>query len=187
VILYRCFAWHENAKPDEADGPLWFPRIFQGDGRHDNPDFYGCLYVSEEPASSVLEQLLRFRTQRLSPALLRRRGLPLALAELHLSDEAMLLDLDNPVMLGRERLRPSMVATRRRSLTQEQARTIYERDRRIAGLKWWSTYESLWANVTVFDRAAPRLRVVSVRALTIDHPVVAETADLLGLRRVTRS
>jgi hypothetical protein len=187
VILYRCFAWHEPAKPTEADGPLWFPRIFQGDGRHDNPDLYGCLYVSAEPASSVLEQLLRFRTQRLTPALLRRRGLPLALAELHLSDEATLLDLDDPVILRRERLRPSMVATRRRSRTQEQARSICERDNGVAGLKWWSTYESLWANVTLFNRAAPRLNVVSVRTLTIDHPVVAETADLLGLRRVDRA
>ena len=54
--------------------------VLQGDGRHDNPDLFGCLYLSEQELSPVVEQLARFRTQRLIPAMLRRRGLPLALA-----------------------------------------------------------------------------------------------------------
>jgi hypothetical protein len=53
---------------------------------------------------------------------------------------------------------------------------------RAAGLRWWSTYEALWINVTLFDRSAPGLRVRSVRALGIDDPIVVETADLFGLR-----
>jgi len=36
----------------------------------------------------------------------------------------------------------------------------------------------------VFDRAAPRLRVVSVRSLTTDDPAVVEAADFFGLRTV---
>jgi hypothetical protein len=86
VILYRCFAWNERARPDRPDGALWFPRPYQGDGRHDNADLYGCLYLSERPLSCIVEQLARFRGQRLSPALLRRRTLPLALAELEQPD-----------------------------------------------------------------------------------------------------
>jgi hypothetical protein len=93
VILYRCFAWNAQAVPADRDGPLWVPREFQGDGRHDNPDLYGCLYLSERPISCTVEQLARFRGQRLTAALLRRRGLPLALAELELPDEAQLVDL----------------------------------------------------------------------------------------------
>jgi len=182
VILYRCFAWDGRASHAEPDGALWFPRVFQGDGRHDNPDLYGCLYLSVAALSAVVEQLARFRGQRLSAALLRRRGLPLALAELELPDRAELLDLDDPAILRRERLRPSAVATRRREITQPEARRLYERHRRAAGLRWWSTYESLWANVTVFDRAAPRLRVHSVRPLTIDDPAIAEAAEFFGLR-----
>ena len=88
MILYRCFAWNERARHRDEDGALWFPRVFQGDGRHDNPDRYGCLYLSSQPVSSVVEQLARFRGQRLLPSLLRRRGLPLALAELELDDDA---------------------------------------------------------------------------------------------------
>ena len=184
MILHRCLAWDERARPDRPDGALWFPRPYQGDGRHDNPDLYGCLYVSDGPLSCVVEQLARFRGQKLSPSLLVRRGLPLGLAELELEDGAPLVDLDAPAVLRRERLRPSLVATRRRALTQPQARAIHESHPDAAGIRWWSTFESLWANVTLFDRAAPRLRLRSVRPLAVGDPVLAEAADLLGLRPV---
>jgi hypothetical protein len=101
VILYRCFAWNERTKPSEGDGPLWFPRVFQGEGRHDNPDTYGCLYLTERPLSSLVEQLARFRGQRLLPSMLTRRGLPLALAEIDFEGDDELIDLDDPVVLRR--------------------------------------------------------------------------------------
>jgi hypothetical protein len=182
VILYRCFAWDDNARNAEPDGPLWFPRMFQGDGRHDNPDLYGCLYLADRAMSCVVEQLARFRGQRLSPPLLRRRGLPLALAELELADRAQLIDLDDPVVLRRERLRPSLVATRHREVTQPQARMLHEQQVGAAGLRWWSIYEALWINVTLFDRAAAQLHVQSVRALGVDDPAVVEAAHFFGLR-----
>jgi hypothetical protein len=184
VILHRCFAWNERARPDRADAALWFPRPYQGDGRHDNADLYGCLYLSERPLSCIVEQLARFRGQRLLPALLVRRGLPLALAELELADDAELVDLDEPAVLRREQLRPSLVATRAREVTQPQARALYERHHGAAGLRWWSTFESQWLNVTVFDRAASDLRLVSVRTLAVEGEDVAAAADVLGLRRV---
>lgn len=181
MILFRCFAWSEAAHADERDGPLWFPREFQGEGRHDNPHVYGCLYLADRAVSGVVEQLARFRGQRLTPALLRRRGLPLAIAELELSEDARLVDLDDPVVLKREKLRPSKVATRMRDLTQPQALTLHASHPDAAGLRWWSTYESLWTHVTLFDRAAPDLRVREVRALTIDDPVVTEAAERFAM------
>jgi hypothetical protein len=182
VILYRCLAWNERAAADAPDGPLWFPRPYQGEGRHDNPDLYGCLYLSEAPLSCVVEQLARFRGQRLVPALLRRRDLPLALAALEVPDDAELIDLDEPAVLRRERLRPSRVATRDREITRPQARALREGHRHAAGLRWWSTFESLWANVTLFDRAASRLRLASVRALALGDEEIASSAEVLGLR-----
>ena len=184
MILYRCFAWNERARPGKADSPLWFPREFQGEGRHDNPDVYGCLYLADRAVSCVVEQLARFRGQRLSAPLLVRRGLPLALAELDLDDHATLLDLDNPVVLRRERLRPSQVATRQRTVTQPQARELHDRHPDTAGLRWWSSYEALWANVTLFDRAVLMLRTRNVRALTVEDPVVIEAADFFAMRLV---
>jgi hypothetical protein len=182
VILYRCLAWNERAAPDAPDGALWFPRPYQGEGRHDNPDVYGCLYLSEAPLSCVVEQLARFRGQRLIPALLQRRGLPLALAELELREGAELVDLDEPAVLRRERLRPSRVATREREVTQPQARALFEGHRRAVGLRWWSTFESLWANVTLFDRAASAVKLASVKRLELADEEILSAADVLGLR-----
>ena len=54
MILQRCFAWGRRAQPDEQDGPLWVPRAFQGDGRHDNPDLYGCLYLADREIAAVV-------------------------------------------------------------------------------------------------------------------------------------
>ena len=96
MILHRCFAWDERARATQADGPLWFPRVYQGDGRHDNPDVYGCLYLADREVSCVVEQLARFRGRKLLGGALRRRGLPLALAALELPDDAELVDLDDP-------------------------------------------------------------------------------------------
>jgi hypothetical protein len=182
VILHRCLAWNERAAPDGPDGALWFPRLYQGEGRHDNPLVYGCLYLSEQPLSCVVEQLARFRGQRLTPALLRRRGLPLGLAELELPDGAQLVDLDEPSVLRRERLRPSRVATRERTVTQPLALALHEKHGEAVGLRWWSTFESQWLNVTLFDRAASALRLGSVRALDVDDDEIAAAADILGLR-----
>jgi hypothetical protein len=184
VILFRCFAWDVQAGERKPDGALWVPRIYQGDGRHDNPDVYGCLYLSTSVLSPVIEQFARFRGQRLTPSLLRRRGLPLALAELDLDTGAELLDLDDPAVLRRERLKPSLVATRHRNVTQPQALALHQRHPQAAGLKWWSAFEASWINVTLFDRASSSLTVRSVRALTLADPVVVEAADVFGLRTV---
>jgi hypothetical protein len=180
LILYRCFAWNERARPDQPDSPVFFPREFQGDGRHDNPDAYGCLYLSDREVSGVVEQLARFRTQRLIDALLVRRGHRLAIARIELPDSAEVIDLDDPAELRRRRLRPSQVATRSREITQPQALAVYE-DTRAAGIRWWSIHESLWANYTIFDRAVRRLRVQDVRVLTLDDRAVLDAADFLGL------
>jgi len=182
VILHRCLAWNERAAPDGPDGALWFPLPYQGEGRHDNPAVYACLYLSEESLSCVVEQLARFRGQRLTAALLRRRGLPLALAKLELPDDSQLVDLDEPAVLRRERLRPSRVATRAREITQPQALVLHDRHRDALGLRWWSTFEAQWLNVTLFDRAASVLRLVSVRALEVVDEEIVAAAEVLGLR-----
>jgi hypothetical protein len=181
VILYRCFAWNRRAAAGEPDAPLTAPRAFQGDGRHDNPSAYGCLYLTDAPVSGLVEQLAPWRGQRLLATMLVRRGLPLALAAVELDDAAEVVDLDRPRTLVAERLRPSLVATRDRSVTQPQALRLHAKHDRAAALRWWSTYGAAWANYTVFDRALPSLRVVDVHELTAASPEVAQAADLLGM------
>jgi hypothetical protein len=48
-------------------------------------------------------------------------------------------------------------------------------------VRWWSTFEALWTNVTLFDRAADRLRLTSVCALSVTDPAVVEAAQFLAL------
>src|SRR5947199_10846252 len=134
VIFHRCFAWNRSIATGAEGGALWFARAYQGDGRHDNPDAYGCLYLAEQAVSAVVEQLARFRGSVLVPQVLVRRGLPLALAALDLDDRAELVDLDDPRVLAARRLRPSHVATRLRSVTQPQALALYRGG--AAGLRW---------------------------------------------------
>ena len=109
-------------------------------------------------------------------------GLPLALAAIELEDSAEVLDLDEPRTLTRERLRPSAVATRRREVTQPQALALHRARPQVVALRWWSTFEALWSNYTVFDRGAATLVARDVRELTIEDSAVVEAADLLGLR-----
>jgi hypothetical protein len=179
LILHRCLAWDGRAGDTEAGGALWVPREYQGDGRHDNPGSYGCLYASEDAVACVVEQLARFRGSVLVPGMFRRRGLPLAIAALELDDRADLVDLDRPAVLRTLRLRPSLVATRTREITQPQALAIHRRG--ADGIRWWSTFQSLWANVTLFDRTLRRLRVVETREVGLDVPAVREACDLLGI------
>lgn len=182
MTLYRCFPWKSTATPADTDGPLWCPRPYQGEGRHDTPEAYGCLYLSDRPLSCVVEMLAPFRGQRLIVSMLTRRGLPLALARLELAPEAVLLDLDDPAVLRRERLRPSLVATRQRHVPQAQAHALFRRHPGAAGLRWWSSWEAQWTNVTLFDRALPLLRVAQVEALTMQHPATQDAAEWFGLR-----
>lgn len=182
MILWRALPWRAHGTADEPGGALWFPRELQGTGRHDNPDLYGCLYVTESPVSAVAESLAPFRgTGRLSEAMLARAGLPLALAELRLEECREPVDLDDPRMLLRERLRPSEVATRSRAVTQAYAARLFDERREAVGLRWWSTLEATLANVTLYDRAARHLSLTRVTPLALNDAAVGEAAELLGL------
>jgi hypothetical protein len=181
VILFRCFPWEVDAPSAARGGAAWFPRMLQGAGRHDNPFLYGCLYATVEAVSSVVERLQGLRTTRLEESDLRSRGRPLALAALEVPDDAMFVDLDDPRVLAAEELRPSQVATNDRSITQAHAAKLFRRHGDALGLRWWSTFEALWANVTLFDRAEQTLEVSDVHPLEVGDDVVREAAEFLGL------
>jgi len=155
--------------------------MLQGNGRHDNPEVYGCLYVSVEPVSAVAEQIQRLAGTSLEAPDLVRRGLPLALATIGFDEKGELLDLDDPAVLVGEGLRPSQIATNDRSMTQTGAAEIHARHPEAAGLRWWSTIEALWPNVTLFDRADELLAVEDVHPLALGDGIVVEAAEYLGI------
>lgn len=181
MILWRVLPWEPSAEPSDRGGPLYIPRAFQGRGRHDNRNRYGCLYATVEAASGVAEILAQFRGASLVDGMLDIEGTRLAAVPLELADDAELIDLDEPRVLQRERLRPSGVATRNRTATQAYAERLFDAHPSALGLRWWSTFESSWINVTLFDRAARALSPGAPERLSLDHPAVAEAAELLGL------
>ena len=182
MILYRCLPWDRGGRAAVRGGALRFPRDFQGEGRHDAPGRYGCLYASEEPVSAVVEELARFVGTELAAADLRRSRLQLSLVTLELAASARLVDLDDPLVLAAEGLRPSLLATEERSWTQAAALALYERHEAAAGLRWSSAFESRWANVTLFDRAAGALSVLDIQPLSLADELVQQAARHLGLR-----
>lgn len=172
----------ERAAPDQPGGALWFPRERQGAGRHDNPELYGCLYAAEDPVSAVAEQLAPFRgVGALLPSMLVHFGLPLAAAALEIADGTAIVDFDDPLVLDEEGLRPSQVATRRRSATQVQAAAIHAARPDAVAIRWWSTLEASWINWTLFEHAAPELELTETDPLRVDAQIVLEAADFLGL------
>lgn len=182
MILWRVVPTAPSAAARERGGPLWFARELQGDGRHDHPQRYGCLYAGLDSHSAIAETLERYRGRGpLVAAMLERERRRLSLVAIELSDSAQLVDLDEPRVLMREHLRPSSIATADRSVTQREALRLHETHRAVAGLRWWSTIEASWTNVTVFSRAARRLKVLESTALDVDHPAVLRAAQTLRL------
>ena len=88
---------------------------------------------------------------------------------------------EEPGVLEREGLRPSRVATHERAITQAGAAGVFGRNPAAIGLRWWSTLEALWANVTLFDRAETLLAVEDVQPLELGDDVVVQAAEFLGL------
>jgi hypothetical protein len=182
VIVWRVLPVDPAAIRDAAGGPRWLPRELQGAARHDNPETYGCLYAAQDAVSAIAEALAPFRGRgALTSAMLERAGRALSLVTIELHDPDGLLDLDEPATLVAEGLRPSQVPTRERTTTQRDALGLYERHREATGLRWWSTIEASWINVTIFDRARRRLRMRSVEVLDVDHGAVHAAATAIGL------
>lgn len=179
-MLYRAFPAIPGAGLGEAGGALFVPRLDQGHGRHDNPDAYGALYLSRVPESPIAEVLRDYVARGIPPMPLLREGSPIALAAVA-DDQLDLIDLDDPRNLEARALRPSGVATHHRRPTQRMALGIYREG--APGFEWWSTIESSWINVTLFEeRAAGSVRLEGEpEPLTLEHPAVQGAAEAVGV------
>ena len=181
--LFRVFDWDSTSTGRRPGGPLHVARERQGAGRHDSPGLYGAWYCSGHAVSAVAESIQYFRGQALAGEdFLRVGGSRKALVALRIEPGVDLVDLDDPSVLVRRRLRPSQVATLRRTTTQRIAADIFEGG--AVGLLWWSTLDAEWTNITLFhERALPRVSIVSPpRALSTSMPDVQEAAAHLGIR-----
>ncbi|HEX7668552.1 MAG TPA: RES domain-containing protein, partial [Polyangiaceae bacterium] len=151
--------------------------------RHDNPDLYGVIYLSEEPVAGIAEHIAHLRGLSLEDTDLDRGGVRLSLVELEVPLDSRCHDLDEPTVLTKIRLRPSEVATRNRGLTQKWAARLYRSRRSLGAIRWWSTLEASWHHVTVFDRMADRIvQLGPPERLHDEHPLVRLAAERMGIR-----
>lgn len=181
--LFRVIHWDGHSLGRRGAGPLFVPRRHQGAGRHDAPDLYGAWYCTTDPVAAIAERIQQFRGQTLADGDFVRLGnLRLALVAMDISATVQLVDLDEPAELSARGWRPSLVATRQRAVTQQQARTIFGEG--AVGFSWWSTLCAEWTNITLFhERAAPHVRLVGQpRPLTTRLTEVRQAADDLGVR-----
>lgn len=181
-MLFRLFPWDPAADASSPGGALFNPRAQQGNGRHDNPDLYGALYVARVEVSAVAEWLAGFRGQTLVPDdFARTDGRRWALVGLDDTALPGIVDLDDPSELAARGLRPSRLATRKRATTQDVARRLFNEG--TPGFGWWSTLEASWPNVTLFaERALDALSVADEpRKIAIDDRVVRAAAAAIGV------
>ena len=180
--LFRVFDWDRTSLGPSEGGPLFVARDRQGAGRHDSPGHYGAWYCSRVALSAVAESIKSLRGNALADRdFVRPGGVVTALVRLRLDDEADVVDLDDPPELTARNIRPSQVATTRRSVTQRIAQSIFRE--RAAGLSWWSTLDADWTNVTLFhERALPHIVVAATpRVLSTRLPEVQAAAEHLGI------
>lgn len=141
--FFRVIPFNTGDDPLAALVP---PRTLQGSGRHDNTDLYTAVYCSASEIGCVSEAIQNFFP--LTDANLFRAGKRLHLTRFIVEDTSRIVDVDDPRVLLKRKLRPSTVATRNRRATQPIARAIYESGQ--DGMLWWSTIESSWINATLF-------------------------------------
>jgi hypothetical protein len=180
AVYYRVGIYAEAAESPEDNGHPLFRWPHQGGGRIDDPmKDYLVLYLADTPEAAVAEVFGRYpewrsaifdvppgAPQKARRALFTYRGDP------------SICDLDDSRRLVECGLRPSRVVTRDRTVTQEWARAIYEREtpdgeREFSGLSWWSYYNPDWSSIGLWDID---LIVEEAEVLTLDSLIVQETA-----------
>jgi hypothetical protein len=189
---WRVFPW-DPAAPDGAAYSAHFrpPPGSQTGGRFDigTPS---VLYLASAPEHAIAELLQRLRGKRLKDEHLLRadRSDPTVFRRLALVDayvdadlENRLLDLDSPAALAAFDVRPSQLATHRRTTTQAIARQVHHDPARFAGFEWWSALTGAWRSTIVFlDRVPVRqIRYGTPVPLDLEHPAIAEVRDFLEM------
>ena len=180
MLLYRVCPVDPATGPRHPYYPSFVPRS-SGQHRVDNADRYDTLYVSGAAAGAVAERFGVFADWG-DWLLDHPRGFTVQLVTLSLSDDLLVLDLDDAHALIERSLRPSRVVTRDRLTTQSWAAAIYDEDR-WAGVSWWSYYDPDWASCGLWcppgDGVIPGLEVVGVEPLGAHHPAVLEAGRAL--------
>ncbi|HVL91087.1 MAG TPA: RES family NAD+ phosphorylase [Actinomycetota bacterium] len=155
----------------------------QGASRIDSPSRYRVLYFAEDPAIAVgeafasrpvwMEEMFEF------PVLPDARS-----SLITVQVDARVVDLDDAAALAERALRPSIVATPDRTVTQAWAARIFA-EKRWAGIRWWSARDARWGVVGLWSLES--IRIQRVEPLARDHDAVRRATALLKKRWAKKS
>ncbi|HEY3219217.1 MAG TPA: RES family NAD+ phosphorylase [Gemmatimonadales bacterium] len=180
---WRVFPWDPAANAGEPFTPSYIHPT-QGSGRF---DLAGQLvvYLSESAVHAVAEKLQRFRGQKIDRKDLIESGKPLALVACRLRKIKM-ADLCDPAVLVKHDIKPDVLASRDVSKTQPIAAALYEAG--YQGLRWWSALSGDWHTIVVFQGGGGGggggdIEYDKPEQLTIDHTIVQEASEALGIQR----
>jgi hypothetical protein len=153
--VYRVFPYLPTAADDDPGGAVFRPAGGKNRADSPSPGAYRCLYVGDTIEGSIAEVFGRFDTWdsdviEADPATPFVPGSRFALTTYDLADTADVCVLDDAATLLRERLRPSHVVTRERSITQAWASRIQTAGM-YCGVSWWSFYDPLWQSIALWD------------------------------------
>ncbi len=187
--LYRVFVWDEAVKNPYKVGatrfregaPLYVPKDYQGDGRHDIKED-AIYYCSKEAISAIAEGIKDYRNLSINDDDFRRPNKSrLALAKLALDDKAKLIDFTDANQLVKFNMKPANIATHEREITQALSNSVYNMG--AGGFVWWSTLEATWSNVTLFaSRVKNKIKIAdNIEPLNVKMKLVREAAKLLGI------
>ena len=172
---WRVFPWDPTARPGEPFSPSYI-HPNQGAGRFDVAGKL-VVYLAETAVHAVAEKLQRFRGQKIDRKDLIESRKPLALVECQLG-KIKLADLCDPAVLVKHDIKPDVLASREIAKTQAVAARLH--DAGYQGLRWWSALSGDWHTIVVFEG---HIEYGKPEQLTIDHQIVQEASEALGIRR----
>ena len=172
---WRVFPWDPTARPGEPFSPSYI-HPNQGAGRFDVAGKL-VVYLAETAVHAVAEKLQRFRGQKIDRKDLIESRKPLALVECQLG-KIKLADLCDPAVLVKHDIKPDVLASREIAKTQAVAARLH--DAGYQGLRWWSALSGDWHTIVVFEG---HIEYGKPEQLTIDHQIVQEVSEALGIRR----
>ncbi len=184
--LYRVFDWDNSKKhySNKPGSPVYIPRDKQGRGRHDIPQIDGMFYCSFSSHSAIAEQLYDFMNIKINDSIFNlSNGWTQALAEIEIKGTIKLADLNDSKLLVKYDIKPSEVVTSDIERTQQLAEFFHRK--KYDGIKWFSSIESSWTNVSLFASRTHSILKKSVKEITplsIRMQLVRETCDFIKVK-----
>ncbi len=186
--LYRAFIWDGKNSGHKSGpySPLFVSRENQGKGRHDIIDKDGILYCSYDKCSVIAEILAPFSNRSIGSDVVKRLfdniNSTTAIAHFNIARDVNIANLTRASSLTKLKLNPADIATMNRTTTQAISRRIFDLKTMYTGFSWWSSIESQWTNVSLFQsRLNKSIKISKIELIDIHSNYFQKAIDTLRI------